>query len=215
MDKNYNFYIITLFESPERMENAKKLEDKLKLKGYNVEIFKAYYYKSVDLLNILYSEGLEYASKDLKLSLTQIGCFLSHRDIWKKIAKEKSNDIHIIVEDDMSFEGELYDFSKIPDYDAVILWRHPSQMNTPITYVKEGLLNFYNQWGTCSYALTPQFSKELVDNIKKIDISLDLLLYSDFFPNKRVFVVEKGPFKNLGYIGNSDAEYNFKSWIYG
>ena len=85
-------------------------------------------------------------------------------------------------------------------------------MNTPVTYVKEGLLHFYNQWGTCAYAVTPQCAKELLE-IKEIDVPIDLLLYRDFYPNKKVYITEKSPFVNLGYLG-TNTQSIYKSWIY-
>ena len=107
---------------------------------------------------------------------------MSHREAWKKVANPANPDeLHIIIEDDM--DGDLYDFDNIPEYDAVILWRHPSQMNTPVTYVKDGVLHFYKQWGMCSYLITPEFAKELV-TIKEIDVPVDLLLYRDMLQRK-------------------------------
>lgn len=208
--KRYNFYIITLFESEERLENVRQLETKLKKIG-TVTIIPAYYYKTVDVFSIMNREQIEYTCKDRTLSLSQIGCFLSHREAWKKVANSANPEVHIIVEDDMDMNGDLYDFD-IPEYDAVILWRHPSQMNTPVTYVKDGLLNFYKQWGMCSYSITPAFAKELL-TIKEIDVPVDLLLYRDIYPNKKVYVTEKSSFINLGYLG-IESNFKYKSWIY-
>ena len=214
MEKRYNFYIITLFESNERVENVKKVEATLKERGYHVEIIPAYYYKTVDIFTIMNREGIQYTNKDLSLSLTQLGCFLSHREAWKRIQKRiqksSSSDVHIILEDDMNIDGELCDVNI--EYDAIIMWRHPSQMNTPVTYVKEGLLHFYNQWGMCAYALTPTCAGELLE-IKEIDTPVDLLLYRDFYPNKRVYVTETSPFINLGFLG-TNTDFTYKSWIY-
>jgi len=211
---NYFCYIITLLESSERVENVKKLEIKLKARGYHVEIIPAYYYKSVNIYDIMHRENIVNTDTNHSLVLTQIGCFLSHREVWKRIQSHSENDVHIVIEDDMNLDDqvELYDFNKIPEYDAVILWRHPSQLNTPVTYVQEGLLQQYFQWGMCAYAIRPSFAKELLD-IKQIDTPIDLLLYRDVYPHKKVFVTEHSPFINLGYLG-VPGEYQYKSWIY-
>jgi GR25 family glycosyltransferase involved in LPS biosynthesis len=211
---NYYCYIITLLESSERVENVKKLEIKLKARGYHVEIIPAYYYKSVDIYHLMDRENITYKNTDGTLVLTQIGCFLSHREVWKKIQAHSENDVHIIIEDDMNLDNnvDLYDFNKIPEYDAVILWRHPSQLNTPVTHAQDGLLHQYFQWGMCAYAVRPSFAKELLD-IQQIDVPIDLLLYRDVYPHKRVFVTEHSPFINLGYLG-VPSEYQYKSWIY-
>lgn len=211
---NYYCYIITLLESSERVENVKKLEIKLKERGYHVEIIPAYYYKSVNIYDIMHRENIVNTDTSNSLVLTQLGCFLSHREAWKRIQSHSENDVHIVIEDDMNLDDnvELYDFNKIPEHDAVILWRHPSQLNTPNTYVQEGLLHQYFQWGMCAYAITPSFAKELLD-IKQIDIPIDVLLYRDVYPHKKVFVTEHSPFINLGYLG-VPSDYQYKSWIY-
>ena len=210
----YYCYIITLLESSERVENVKKLETKLKARGYHVEIIPAYYYKSVNIYDIMHRENIVNTDTNKSLVLTQLGCFLSHREAWKKIQSHSENAVHIIIEDDMNLDDqvELYDFNKIPEHDAVILWRHPSQLNTPNTYVQEGLLHQYFQWGMCAYAITPSFAKELLE-IKQIDIPIDVLLYRDVYPHKKVFVTERSPFINLGYLG-VPSDYQYKSWIY-
>ena len=215
---NYYCYIITLLESSERVENVKKLETKLKARGYHVEIIPAYYYQSVDMYSLMHRENITYKNTDGSLVLTQIGCFLSHREAWKRIQAHPENTVHnavhIVIEDDMNLDDnvELYDFSKIPEYDAVILWRHPSQLHTLVTHVQEGLLDQYFQWGMCAYAVHPSFAKELL-NIQQIDAPIDLLLYRDVYPHKKVFVTEHSPFINLGYLG-VPGEYQYKSWIY-
>lgn len=215
MTKRYNFYILSLFESPERCENVKKLKNKLLESGYNVEIIQAYYYKSQDVMTIMYQEGIEYTCEDRSVSLSQIGCFLSHRVAWKKIANANPDEVHIILEDDMELVSPIYDFNEMPEHDAVILWRHPSQMNTNVTRVKKGLLNYYNQWGLCAYAVTPQFAQELINKIKGLDAAADLLIYRDFFPSKKVFIVEENAFINNGFLGDYTFGPNkLKSWIY-
>lgn len=210
----YYCYIITLLESSERVENVKKLETKLKARGYHVEIIPAYYYKSVNIYDIMHRENIVNTDTNKSLVLTQLGCFLSHREAWKKIQSHSENAVHIIIEDDMNLDDqvELYDFNKIPEHDAVILWRHPSQLNTPNTHVQDGLLHQYFQWGMCAYAITPSFAKELLE-IKQIDIPIDVLLYRDVYPHKKVFVTERSPFINLGYLG-VPSDYQYKSWIY-
>lgn len=215
MTKRYNFYILSLFESAERSENVAVLKNKLLEKGYNVNIIKAYYYKSQDVISLMYQGGVEYRSENKSVSQSQIGCFLSHKEAWKMIAKSDPEEVHIILEDDMDLVSDIYDFEKIPEYDAVLLWRHPSQMKTETTYVKDGLLNYYFQWGLCAYALKPQLAQEMIDKIDGLDVPVDLLIYRDFFPNKRVFIVEKNAFENLGFLGDYAYGPNkYKSWIY-
>jgi GR25 family glycosyltransferase involved in LPS biosynthesis len=216
----YNFYILSLLESEERRENVTILVNKLKENGHhidNIHIIKSYYYKSCNLYDKIANERLSIAY-NTGLSLTQLGCFLSHREAWKKIATSESNEVHIILEDDMNIDNNisLNDFTTFPDYEAIILWRHPEQKNKSVTYYQPGLLEFYFQWGLCAYAITPKFANNLIEHIKHIDEPADIMLYSKYFFKDKVFITENSPFINLGFLGGYNLyDYKYKSWIFG
>jgi GR25 family glycosyltransferase involved in LPS biosynthesis len=202
---NYIFYIITALESNERKANVDDLKEKLEKQGHRVEIIPAFYYKSCNVYEILsqygltsngptWTPGIKYVTRG------ELGCFLSHYKAWKQIADANQDDVHIILEDDMNIHPEysLYDFNHAPEYDSIVLYRHPAQKNTPVTYAREGLLHFYHQWGTNAYALTPTFAKELVTSTTHIDEAVDIVLHGRVFPNKHVYVVENGYFRDIG-----------------
>jgi GR25 family glycosyltransferase involved in LPS biosynthesis len=216
--KQYNFYIITLFESQERKENAERLKTKLEKYGYNVFIIPAYYYKSVDVMNILKENNIQYASSDYSLSLSQVGCFLSHYMLWDQISKADPNEVHIIVEDDMDLEKDFqinFENENISEYDIISLWRHPAQMNTLVQKVCDGFLKYYTQWGTCVYAITPSASAHLVQSIHSIDVPIDNLLNRDFMHGLKSFIIEENIFTNLGFVDQGPARNSyFKSWIF-
>jgi hypothetical protein len=141
-----------------------------------------------------WTPGIQYSTAG------ELSCFLSHYKVWKQIADANYNDVHIILEDDMNINPEysLYDFNHAPEYDSIVLYRHPAQKNTPVTYAREGLLHFYWQWGTNAYAITPTFAKELVTSTTHIDEAVDIRLHGRMFPGKRVYVVENEYFIDIG-----------------
>ena len=202
---NYIFYIISVLESNERTANVHDLKEKLEKLGHRVEIVPAFYHKTCnvhELLcqnNITYN-GLTWAPGIKYVTPGELCCFLSHHNVWKKIANANQEDVHIILEDDMNIhpDDSLYDFHHAPEYDSIVLYRHPTQKNTPVTYAKEGLLHFYLQWGTNAYAITPTFAKELVTSTTHIDEAVDIRLHGRIFPNKRVYVVENEYFRDIG-----------------
>jgi GR25 family glycosyltransferase involved in LPS biosynthesis len=202
---NYIFYIISVLESNERTSNVQDLKEKLEKLGHRVEIIPAFYHKTCNVGEVLsqnnithngltWTPGIKYVTRG------EICCFLSHHKAWKQIASANQNDVHIILEDDMNLhpDDSLYDFNHAPEYDAIVLYRHPEQMNTPVTYAGEGLLHFYWQWGLNAYAITPTFATEMVTSITHIEEPVDIMLHGHLFPRKRVYVVENGYFKDIG-----------------
>jgi GR25 family glycosyltransferase involved in LPS biosynthesis len=215
----YIFYIITVYESNERLNNANNLKEKLEALGHTVEIVTAYYYKSCNVFEILYREGMEYADERKNLSKSQVACFLSHRAVWKKIATstESTDVVHIILEDDVTIHSQhsLYDFNHAPTYDAIMLYRHPTQRDSKSARVSDGLLQYYDQWGLVAYTITPALAHELSTTIKKLIDPVDITLYRDVFPKKNVFIAEHNYFDTLGYYGGPvSSTYELKSLIW-
>lgn len=202
---NYIFYIITVLESNERTANVHDLKEKLEKQGHRVEIIPAFYHKICNVDEVLSQNkitynGLTWVPGRPYVTAGELCCFLSHHKAWKHIADANHNDVHIILEDDMNIHPEysLYDFNHAPEYDSIVLYRHPTQKNKPVTYAREGLLHFYQQWGTNAYAITPTFAKELVTSTTHIDEAVDIRLHGRVFPNKRVYVVENEYFRDIG-----------------
>jgi GR25 family glycosyltransferase involved in LPS biosynthesis len=204
----YHFYIVTVLESSERTANVNNVKQKLEAMGHSVEFIPAYYHKSCDIKNVLQQNGIAYDPATKYVHPAEIACFMSHREAWKKIADGNPDTVHIILEDDMNIDPResLYDFHNAPAYDCILLWRHPQQMNTEVTYAGDGLLHYYHQWGSCAYAMTPTFSKELLTQITSMEGPVDAVLYGEIYPGKRVYIAEKNYFHNRGYIGGT-VEY--------
>lgn len=45
---------------------------------------------------------------------------------------------------------------------------------------------------------------------------IDLLIYKDWFPKKKVYITETSPFNNMGFLGGyvTRQQAKFKSWIF-
>jgi len=170
------FYILSQQDSHPRFQNGLALQQKLLELGHHVQI----------------------------VPVNKGGYAATHKDAWALIASASVTDTHIILEDDVSFSGDFILPSALDSvpYDAIILWRHPSQHNTPVTPVQgaPGLFHSYFQFGICAYAITPAFAKVLqaIEAIEPFDSYLYTNVFSD--PAYRVYITEKSPFLILGYL---------------
>ena len=108
-----NMYIIYLERLPDRLqlfyEKNKGIVDKVNMipiKGVDGEEF----IKNYDIKHLQPTNG-------------QLGCFLSHQNVWRIIANSKNNDVSFIVEDDAIIDVNLFRdlpkiFNTIDKYDS-------------------------------------------------------------------------------------------------
>lgn len=222
---NWKIYILSVKEIPERRIHVEKLAEKLKNIGFYVEIIDGYFWKSINVVDVMNHLGLSF-DHNSNLSQSQIACFLTHRLAWEKINEsydEKKNEIPIILEDDMDLndfelflkiEKEIYDLHN--NYDGIIMWKHPDKLpNSNITFLSDYLIELYNQWGTCAYNISHELSKKLL-SINFIDRPLDNYLYEIVYPNYKIIMTFQDPFINLGFLaGNTiSTDTKFTSLIW-
>lgn len=78
-------------------------------------------------MNITFLNGYEDPYHHRPMTMGEIGCFLSHYNIWKKIV-EQDQELVLVLEDDIRFEPYFLDAAKkvineanslIPDYDLM------------------------------------------------------------------------------------------------
>ena len=224
----WKVYIISVEES-DRRENVERLKQVLEYKNIKTEIINAYYYKTTNVVNKLLSSGISYYSPDLNLSQSQIGCFLSHREAWKKIESDPESEttLSIILEDDMdlidsnnfNLDYLLDDINieseKSASIDGLIMWKHPVQLseNNPKNVTKN-LQEFYYQWGLCAYCITKETATKLL-TIKQFYEPVDQIVFKDIFPKLNIYHTVKEHFINLGQLtGNYKNGIQFKSLIW-
>jgi GR25 family glycosyltransferase involved in LPS biosynthesis len=221
--KNWKIYILSIPES-DRRTHVEKLKTKLENKGIRVEILDGFYYKSTDVLEKMQTEGILYDSPENKLSLSQIGCFLSHRQAWQRILSETEPNVRsIILEDDMDIitDNENFDINYLWDeiteneVDALVMWKHPDKITSENQICKTPhLLEYYYQWGLCAYYITPQ-TAEILLNITRFYAPIDEIIFRDIFPKLCVYFTKREHFMNLGKISSfQTTETVFKSMIW-
>lgn len=217
----WNIYIISVPSVGERRAHALQVKDKLTALGCNVQIIDGLYYKQFDVIDHMCREGLTYDVLDKSVSLSQIGCFLSHRIVWKLIAAGSESDYHVVLEDDM----DLCDDFSLPeiesrilsDYDCFYLWKHPFTADNQKAYLVNSFVStFYKNWGTCAYMIRPSIARYMLNNLRAIVAPIDIMMITEILPKIKTYISVKDYFINKGYIGDGDnGKYVFKSLIWG
>lgn len=78
-------------------------------------------------MNIKFLHGYEDPYHHRQMTMGEIGCFLSHYEIWKKIV-QREQEVVLILEDDIRFESYFMNAAEkvlkqaealVPDYDLM------------------------------------------------------------------------------------------------
>jgi collagen beta-1,O-galactosyltransferase len=171
-------YVINLARRPERRSRMSAILDEL---GYSYTIFNAVDGRE---LNDSYVEnvlGIKYmdtridvlVANNNKMLMGEVGCFLSHYTIWKKILKENLKTV-LILEDDVNFASyftrglynvltEANDFT--PLWDFIYLGRHRvnRSANEPLIEGTRWLVSPSHSYFTIAYLLSSRGAQKLVD----------------------------------------------------
>ena len=214
-------FIISVPSAAERRSHVYNVKTRLESHGCIVEIIDGLYYKQVDIIGLLYGAGMIYDVPDKSVSLSQIGCFLSHRCVWQKIADMSVGDHYLVLEDDMDvcddFSAEEL-LGVIPqDYDCAFVWKHPYlEHKQAAELINPHISRFYGGWGTCAYLLQPTAAAYCLKELRSVFAPVDIMLNRNVWPNLRTYVTVKDYFINKGYIGDGDkGDYLFKSLVWG
>lgn len=223
----WKIYFLSVKESLERRINVENLAEKAKKIGFQVEIIDGYFWENINVVNKMNELGLSYTFNDGNLSQSQLACFLTHRLAWEKIhdsyATNGDSEIPIILEDDMEFENfDLFLQTEIDicnldnNYDGLVMWKHPFNINSNVEFASENLIKFYFQWGLCAYVIRPNLCEKLLA-VNCIDRPIDDYLYTFVFPNYKIYFTSHDLFTNNGFLGGNPytQKFKFNSLIYG
>jgi glycosyl transferase family 25 len=171
-----DIYVITL-GNIERLKNIELQQKKINNK---IDIFPAVNGKK------LYINELKrkYNIRNQKLKMSEIGCYLSHLNIYKKIKQDNKKGYTIIFEDDFLVKSDnlLYEVKKIIkilndkniDFDMIFLGNlhnnHGKNIIDNIYYLDKGT----NLFGTHGYVVNNKNINKIINKTKKIDRSIDI-----------------------------------------
>lgn len=189
-----DLYVITLGKE-ERIINIEKQQSKLnnKIKIFNAVNGKKLNYNELIASNIIVNDNNLSKKHDKKMG--QIGCYLSHFNIYKKIKKENKDGYTFIFEDDFLIKSEnlLNEVKKAIDilntknidFDFLFLG---NTLNNHGKNIKDNL--YYldknnNLYGTHGYLVNNNKIDKIINNLSRIyttiDDSIQNLSYEDIF----------------------------------
>lgn len=175
------------------------------------------------------------------MTLGEIGCFLSHHEIWK-LTKAKKHDIVLVLEDDIRFEPFfrnrlerlLEELQRLPDWDLVYLGRKRLQDQDEPWVEGSGMLvrAGYSYW-TLGYALSGKGARKLLDagpltNMLPVDEYLPILFdrhprddWKKYFPRRDLHALSVNPLLlfpthytgEIGYVSDTEDSDTLKPTI--
>jgi glycosyl transferase family 25 len=177
-----DFYVITLGK-PERLQNIKDQEEKIKNK---INIFNAVNGSKLDIndlkeKNILANEN--NLSENYSHKVGEIGCYLSHLNIYKKIKEDNRKGYTIIFEDDFVVKSDnlIDDIKKAIDlldskninFDFLFLGNlndnHSKNISGNLYYFDKN----ENLYGTHAYIVNNKNIDKIINNLNIIKKPID------------------------------------------
>lgn len=118
---NIKFYVISLRDSLQRRKDAKAQLDKLNI---NWEIIDAVDGRSLKKMPQEYNPKKVKKLLGFEMTPSELGCFLSHKKIWRLISAERNH--AVILEDDFVLSPTILDqlnltINRMPSYDFLRL----------------------------------------------------------------------------------------------
>ncbi len=134
----------------------------------------------------------------------QIGCFLSHRQAWKKCVETQR--LTLVLEDDFEFQQPLAEVlpivcENLPHFDVLKLqglkegWKYKTLKN----YGKNQLVkHYYDTFGTTAYFVKPEIAKVLLEKSKLFHATVDDFFGHDWIHGLKILCVLPYPVKPCG-----------------
>jgi glycosyl transferase family 25 len=196
-------YVINLDKNKDRWDTILKTSKKANI---NISRFPAIYGKTLSKDD---KKIKKYFKKNNTLTNGQIGCALSHIEIWNDAIKNNYKTI-LIFEDDAEIPENFWDkynkvIKELPfKWDMLLLGGVKLGGRK---YSKNLLIpdNRSGNWGTHAMLINVKFLKKIIDNIKNIDIPIDDYLINNYYYNTdyNIFLVSK-TIVPVNYEFNSD-----------
>lgn len=205
-------YIINLKTATDRKEKVINELTKIGNEFTNYTIFEAIIGKTISddeikrllTLDAQYSFYINAHNYDQIRSRGEIGCYLSHLEVWKDIVKNNYNNV-IILEDDVFSElssSKINEhLNKLPlDYDVAHLGWFSRYEGDYLKKCDNWVVPLDNKerfsmiYGTFSYMLSNKGARELIANALPINMQVDsyISVYSSLNPSfKRFLSIEQ------------------------
>ena len=188
-------YVINLDYDKQRFNIIKEqcLKNNLNITRFNAINGKLINLNDIEIKKRFGNEPLKNEIiKNKFLQRNQIGCALSHINLWKKIVEENNN-IILVLEDDAivpnDFQKKLLDYTnQLPDnWDMLICGGNKFQGKIYSTNLIKPIKNKYGNYGTFGYIIKKDTAKKLLKNCEFMTKSIDYHLNLNFYEQNNVF----------------------------
>lgn len=172
------------------MERRQSISSQLNKKGISFNFFDAVNGDKLNSLpsNYARAKRLDYFGSELTRG--EIGCLLSHREIWK--FADMSNSSVLILEDDIVIQDAFvqavtYTLESVHPWDLFRLWGNPKSQTPILIWEKNERFNtvefLEDPDGAVAYVITPEGSRKLLRYTEKFYRPVDNLI-EERFDNK-------------------------------
>ena len=189
-ENNIDCYVITM-RTPDRMKSIEENQSKV---SFNIDIFDAINGTEIDINKItdpIIDES--FKNDKSKTRKHEIGCYLSHYNLYKKIASENNkNRYTIIFEDDFlihteDFENRVIQALKdMEPHDFDILYMYNTSDNIGDKFIKNVCKcdKSKNLWGTMAYIVKNANINKIINETKIMDAPIDVRFWKSNINDK-------------------------------
>lgn len=187
---DFDVYVINMVSNTERLSSFKHQYDKSDLAWKNYIVYPAVVGKDLDIVKYVTPEAYaQLIETDITkrrkhhydITRGAVGCYLSHLDIYRKIATSDKK-YGLIFEDDVMiatdfYKRMLFGLNTVPsDWDIYLLGLICLKCD-----VKGDYINVNRFWGTHGYLVKKETAVKLISNLdklinKQIDADISLLI---------------------------------------
>jgi len=180
---NIKMYVISL-KHQKRLDNIKEQQSKI---NTNIEIFDAVKGDKININQLIsdniVSEGYVISNTNPH-KLREIGCYLSHHNIYTKILNDNLPGYTIIFEDDFNIQSDNFENDVISiiknsndDFDMIYLGNWYNNHGTIITNNLYNIDKDKHLIGTHAYIVNNKNIEKIIKATKYIDMPIDHKIY--------------------------------------
>jgi len=189
--KTIDYYVITM-KTPERLENIKAQESKIKesINTINIEIVDAVVGKDLDLdiyikHNILQPKNIDSFSQKMNNMKNELGCYLSHMKIYNIIKSKNKKGYSIIFEDDFEVQDDFIEILeknmnsiKDTDFDYLFLGMLNGEGGAHISENVYDIPKEGDMWQTHAYLIKNENIEKIISNLIPITTLIDVSIFN-------------------------------------
>lgn len=182
-ENRINCYVITM-RNQDRIKNIEENQSKL---NFNINIVDAINGNKIDINNIKDPTiDKQYIIDSNKIRKSEIGCYLSHYNLYKKIETEKDKyDYTIIFEDDFLIESNDFEqqvlntLQNMRSHDFDILYLYNTSDNMGDSFIENvcEIDKSKQLWGTMAYIVKNVNIHRIITETKYVDSPIDYQIW--------------------------------------